>query len=289
MTTFNYQPDGSQFTSFFKNNRSIFSFLLFALVVLILFFDIFKVNSPTQYSVVTTLGKISSVQGSGLYLKIPLISRAVTYDTSIQSIECISSTGKDNCQTLDGGTKDLQAVKVSVQVSYQIDPTRLEELYKLVQDQQTFNNIIVPSTVEEALKVTTAKYTGEELVVKREEVKSTLEKELQERLNKFYLKVVAINIVNFEFGTSFQAEIDKKVATQQQVLQKEQELKRVEAESKIKITQAEADAKTIQIQGEALRKNPESLELEKIKKWDGKLPTVQTSQNPIISIPVEKK
>lgn len=289
MATFNYQPNGSQFTSFFKNSKNLFSYILVALVALILFFDIFKVNSPTQYSVVTTLGKISSIQGSGLYFKIPLVSRAVTYDTSIQSIECISNTGKNNCQTLDGGTKDLQSVKVAVQVSYQIDPTRLEELYKLVQDQQTFNNIIVPSTVEEALKVTTAKYTGEELVVKREEVKSTLEKELQDRLNKFYLKVVAINIVNFEFGASFQAEIDKKVATQQQVLQKEQELKRVEAESRIKITQAEADAKTIQIQGEALRKNPESLELEKIKKWDGKLPTVQTSQNPIISIPVEKK
>ena len=262
---------------------------LFVLLILfVLFLDSFRVNSPTQVSVVTTLGKISSIQGSVAYFKVPLFARSVVYDTSVQSIECVDGIGKETCKTLDAGTKDLQSVKVAVQVSYRIDSTKPEEIYRLVQDQATFNTVIVPSSVEEALKVTTAKYSGEELIVKRSEVKTMLEKELQTRLSEFYLKVVAVNIVNFQFSPSYQQEIDKKVATQQQTLQKQEELKRVEAEAKIKVTQAQAEADAIRLQGDVLRQNPEVLQLEKIKKWDGKLPQVQGNDGLIISLPKDE-
>ena len=279
-------------------SSKVISFLVVCVILVILIGQFWQVNSPTQISVVTNLGKVSSIQGSGLFFKIPFISKISTYDTTVQSVECIDNKGKDNCKTLDGGTRDLQSVKVAVQMSYRLDGSKVGELFNLVQDQKTFSDIIVPSTVEEALKIATAKFTSEELVANRSEVKRVLEEELQTRLDKFYLKIVAVNIVNFEFSPAFQAEIEKKVATAQQVLQKEQELKRVEAENKIRLSQAqtealvkqtnaEGEAKAIAINGEAIRKNPEALEIEKIKKWDGKLPQVQGSGTPIINL--EKK
>lgn len=276
-------------SSFFKVGfRNITAIVIIILAAIILL-DSVRINSPTQVSVVTTLGRITGIQKAGLYLKFPIISRTVNYDTTVKSIECINNVGKNNCTVLDGGTKDLQSVKVAVQVSYRIDEAKIEDLYKLVQDQSTFDNVIVPATIQEALKVSAAKYTGEELVTKRQLVKEDIETELQNRLDQFYLKVVAVNIVNFEFSQSFQSEIDKKVATQQQVLQKEQELKRVEAESKIKITAANADAEVTRIQGEALKLNPQILELQKIQKWDGKLPSVVTGSEPIISLPAQSR
>ena len=284
-TSSSFTSAGSFFRKGFQNITTIVVLFL----ALILLFDSVRVNSPTQTSIVTTVGNMTGTQGAGLYFKFPIISRATVYDTTVQSIECIDGVGKVNCKTLDGGTKDLQSIKVAVQVSYVIDGSKIKELYKLVQDQTTFDNVIVPATIEEALKVTVSKYAGEELVTKRDSVKADLEKELQERLDKFYLKLVAVNIVNFEFSESFQTEIDKKVATQQQVLQKEEELKRVEAESKIKITAANADAEVTRIQGEALKLNPQILELQKIQKWDGKLPSVVSGTDPIISLPVQTK
>jgi prohibitin 2 len=286
MATTTFTPSAS---SFFKAGfRNVTAIVIIILGIIILL-DSVRVNSPTQVSVVTTLGRISGVQKAGLYFKFPIISRTVGYDTTVKSIECTDNVGKNNCTTLDGGTKDLQSVKVAVQVSYRIDETKIEELYRLVQDQTTFDNIIVPATVQEALKVSAAKYTGEELVTKRQSVKEDIETELQSRLDQFYLKVVAVNIVNFEFSQSFQNEIDKKVATQQQVLQKEEELKRVEAEAKIKITTATADAEATRIQGSALKENPQILELEKIKKWDGVLPSVVSGNDPIISLPAQNR
>jgi regulator of protease activity HflC (stomatin/prohibitin superfamily) len=290
MATVNYSSNGfagfdpSQFSRMLRESGKNARNILFGIVLIILIFSAVRVNSPTEVSVVSTLGKITSVQGSGLYLKVPLLSHDYVYDTALQSIECIDNQGKDNCKTLDASTKDLQDVRTAVQVGYQIDGSKVGDLFRLVQDQQTFNNIIVPSTVAEALKVVTAKYTGEELVLKRTEVKDAIERELQDRLNQYFLKIKSVNIVNFEFSPSYQKEIDLKVATQQQVLQKEEELRRVQTESKIAIAQAQAQAEANNIQGEALRKNPEILELKKIEKWDGKLPQVQGSNQPIIDL-----
>ena len=267
-----------------KGSAKIVRYSIIVFVLLILTLSSVRINSPTQVSIVTTLGKISSTQGNGLYFKAPFISKDYIYETSIQSVECITGQGKENCQTLDASTKDLQDVKVAVQVSFQIDGSKVSNLFLLVQDQQTFNNIIVPATVAESLKVVTAKYTGEELVLKRGEVKNAIEKELQDRLNPYYLIVKSINIVNFEFSASFQKEIDLKVATQQQTLQKEEELKRVQAESKILTTQAQAQSDATNIQGQALKNNPEILELKKIEKWDGKLPQVQGQGNSIVNL-----
>lgn len=292
MATININPNS------LKINPVIFKLVWIIpvfLIVLFLFSSTLQINSPTEISVVTTLGKIDGIRYSGPYFKFPLISKSIKYDTTVQSIECIDAKGKDNCQTLDASTKDLQDVRAAVQVSYKIDPNQLKNLYLLIQDQNTFNNNIVPSTVAESLKVTTARYTSEELITRRGEVKEVLEKELQSRLDKFYLQVVSVNIVNFSFSQAFNQEIEKKAATAQQVLQKEAELKKVEAENQIAISKAETQAKTRQLEAEAeakaleatakvIRENPQTIEMEKIKKWDGKLPQVQGGNGTIIDI-----
>lgn len=43
------------------------------------------------------------------------------------------------------------------------------------------------------------------------------------------------------------------------------------------MAEAEGQAKALQITGEALRNNPQTLELEAVKKWDGKLPVYNGS------------
>ena len=76
----------------------------------------------------------------------------------------------------------------------------------------------------------------------------------------------------------------EKIKLEAQIIEQEAENKRIAA-------QGEADAALIRAQGEAeankeLERSltPELIELEKIKAWDGKLPTVQGSSNPIINM-----
>ncbi|RBZ46112.1 SPFH/Band 7/PHB domain protein [Klebsiella pneumoniae] len=82
--------------------------------------------------------------------------------------------------------------------------------------------------------------------------------------------------------------INAKVTANQKTLQREQEVKQREAEANMlraeadgqadaKLKLAEAEAKSIQIRGQALRENPEVLQLEAINKWNGTLPQYMTS------------
>jgi regulator of protease activity HflC (stomatin/prohibitin superfamily) len=254
------------------------------LVVSILFivglvFATIRVNSPTEVSVVTRLGNIIGTKKSGLYFTIPLIDTVTKYDTTVQSVECVDNIGKPNCKTLDAATADLQNVRVALQVSYRIVGTDVEALYRLVQDQSTFNDIIVPAAIQESMKATTAQFKAEDLIQKRNEVNTKLSEVLNGKLAVFKLELVNLNIINFEFSATYNKAIEDKSVTQQLVLQKQAELEKAEAEAKIRITQAEAEAKAIKIQNDALQSNPGYLELQKIQKWDGKLPTYYGNGN----------
>lgn len=255
-----------------KFSPRVFAVILVVTAVLILSILSIRVNSPTQASVVVRLGQIYSTQGAGLYFVFPLVDRVVVYDTTVQSVECISGVGKANCKALNAATKDLQNVSVEVQVSYRITSSDIVSLYKLVQDQSTFSNIIVPSSIEEAMKASTSKFTAEDLITKRSDVRDDLLKTLNEKLKVFSLELVSLNITNFEFSTAFEKAIDEKSVVQQQIQIQKAALERAGIDAQIKITQAEGDAKAIEIQNNALQQSPNYLELKKIEKWDGKLP-----------------
>lgn len=269
--------------------KYIISILIFILIVILLILSI-HVNTPTQVSVITRLGNISGSQGAGLFLTIPLIDNVTTYDTTIQSVECITGVGKSNCNALDAATKDLQNVKVAVQVSYKVDPKDVISLYKLIQDQSTFSNIIVPSAIEESMKATTAKYTAEELIQKRNDVGFELEKILSEKIGIYSLDLVNLNITNFDFSDAFKKAIDEKTVVQQEIQTRKSELEKAAIEAQIKQTQAEGEAKAIEIQNRALQQNVGYLELKKIEKWNGVLPLYygNAGTNTIFNIPERK-
>lgn len=268
-----------------ENIRKLIIFAVGIAILVFLIFTSVRVNSPTEISVVTRLGQINSTNAAGLYFTIPLVDNVTKYDLTIQSVECISGTGKDNCSTLDAATKDLQTVKVEVQVSYKINSSDIVSLYKLVQDQQTFKDIIVPSAIQESMKATTSKFTAEELVQKRAEVRDDLDKVLTEKLDKFSLNLVNLNITNFQFSDAFSKAVDEKSVVQQQIQTQKATLERAQVDAQIKQTQAEAEAKAIKIQNDALQSSPNYLELQKINKWDGKLPLYNGSgQNLILDL-----
>lgn len=260
------------------NTKPILALIILIALVFLLT-QMIRINTPTQVSVITRLGQINNIAGPGMYFTIPFIDRAVTYDTTIESVECITGVGKSNCQALNAATKDLQTVKVEVQVTYRINPKDIENLYRLVQDQSTFSNIIVPSAIEESMKATTSKYTAEELIQKRSEVGEDLLQTLETKLQLFSLDLVSLNITNFEFSEAYQRAIDEKSVVQQQIQTQKATLERAQIDAQIKFTQAEAEAKAIEIQNKALEQSPNYLELKKIEKWDGKLPIYEGSSN----------
>jgi len=75
---------------------------------------------------------------------------------------------------------------------------------------------------------------------------------------------------------------------QNEVAQAQAEAQKVEAEAQgqaqARITIAEAEAKAIALKGEALRQNPNVVQMSAIEKWDGRLPTYSGGALPFLHI-----
>jgi regulator of protease activity HflC (stomatin/prohibitin superfamily) len=80
------------------------------------------------------------------------------------------------------------------------------------------------------------------------------------------------------------AQINNKIANEQQALAAQAQVATVQAQAQQRIAAAEGEAKAIQLQGETLRANPAVLQLRAIEKWDGHLPQVTSGATPFINL-----
>lgn len=170
-------------------------------------------------------------------------------------------------------TKDLQQVHTDIVVNYRLSGERVAHIYKEF-GLDLEDKIILPA-INESFKAVTARFTSEELVVKRDVVSQQIREELATKLGKYNINISEINLVNFGFSVDYQKAIEAKVIATQSKLKAEQDLARIEVEAKQAIARAEGEAKSIQIQTQAINSQGGAsyVQLKAIEKWDGKLPT----------------
>ncbi|MBI4253125.1 prohibitin family protein [Candidatus Uhrbacteria bacterium] len=220
--------------------------------------------------------QFGAVQGKvfeeGLYFKIPFVQEVVKMDVKIQKDEVPASAS----------SKDLQIITSKVAINYHLEPDKVNSIWQEVG--REYNTRIIAPSIQEAVKAVTARFTAEELIIKREEVKDQIKTNLAERLIKNNIIVDEINITAFDFSQAFNEAIEAKVTAEQLKLKAERDLDRIKIEADQKIAEAQGKAKAIQIEAEALRSNPQVVELRWIEKWDGKTPTYWGQASPFVGI-----
>jgi regulator of protease activity HflC (stomatin/prohibitin superfamily) len=93
------------------------------------------------------------------------------------------------------------------------------------------------------------------------------------------LTIVDFAITNIDLTDQLEKAIEDKQVKEQQALAKVYELQKAQKDAEIRIVNAKAEAEAIKITGDALAAAPKLIELELVKKWDGKAPqSVVTSQ-----------
>lgn len=213
------------------------------------------------------------VVGEGLYFRIPLIESVQSMDVKVQKYEMKS----------DAASKDLQTVHSVVALNFHIDPDRVANIYQDVG--LLFRDRIIDPAMQEAIKASTAKFTAEELITKREMVRDDIKAQLTARLKASNILVDEFNIVNFEFSKNFNDAIEAKVTAEQQALAAKNKLEQIKFEADQKIAEARGKAEAMTIESNALRSNPQILELRALEKWNGTLPQVTGGAIPFINLP----
>ncbi|MBN2335517.1 prohibitin family protein [Candidatus Bathyarchaeota archaeon] len=243
-------------------------------------------------------GEAIDVWRPGWHFKLPFVQTVERMDMQIQKAESTESTA----------TQDLQEVSTTVAVNFRLNPDNVLDIFE--DFRHDYITRVIRPAIEESLKATTAKFTAEELITQRPEVKRMLDIELGDRLEniqgKQYFIFVQASLTDFQFSKSFTEAIESKVTQQQRALEAENKLRQIEAEAQQQVIQAKAEkeaaiaraegearaiflramaeANSTRVQAEAqsyqiqlinqmIADNPYYIQYEWIRAWDGRLPT----------------
>jgi regulator of protease activity HflC (stomatin/prohibitin superfamily) len=242
------------------------------LVSLILVAQSIVIVPAGSVGVITQWGAVNRVVYPGMSLKFPIAEGYVAMD--VRTLK--------NQVDVGAASKDLQTVTSTIAVNYRLDGKYAADVYQSVGI--NYKEVLIDPAVENIFKATTAKYTAEELITKREEVRLAAEESLAKQLVDYHIIVENFNIVNFDFSPEFNNAIEAKQVAQQEVETAKQKLARAEVEAETARTQAQgqADSQKILRDGGAL--TPEYLRYLALTKWDGRLPTVTGGAVPFIDV-----
>ncbi len=182
-----------------------------------------------------------TVLNEGLRTKMPFLDSIVIMSVQTQKYETDSSAI----------TKDLQDVSTTIALNWKLDAGMAAEVYRTL-GMDYIERIAAPA-IQETIKQITAQFNAEDLILKRDQVKTAITDSLSSRLRERGIITEMVSITNFQFSDTFTAAIEAKVAAEQAVLEALNKLEQVKVEAQQREAEAkgEADARIAKAIGEA--------------------------------------
>ena len=217
---------------------------------------------PGHRGVLVTLGKVSPVFApEGLGFKLPLVTTvvpvSVRQQTTLTKTACYSS--------------DLQQIDVELRVLYRIPENMIVKMFRDYSG-DPFESLISPR-VSEALKEVTALQSAEQIVKKREEVKSKTLDAARAKVGDL-LVIEDVVIQNVALSTELETAIEAKMVQEQEAAKAKFTQAKAEIEAQTAIIRAKGEAEAIRVRGRAVQDNPGLVQLQIVEKWNGVSPLV---------------
>ena len=248
-----------------KKNKDFYLAVQIAIVIVVLAIlsKFFIIVNAGERGVLMQFGKVQEqVLGEGIHVIAPTVYTVKKLSVRVQKQE----------SSAEASSKDLQDVFTDVALNWHIIPEEANAIFQQIGDEKEVVARIIEPAVEEVLKAVIAKYTAEEIITKRGEVKAAVDDSLTLRLVTYHIAVDDISLVHVHFSERFSEAVEAKQIAEQEAKRGEfLALKAVkEAEAKVNLAKGEAEVQRL------LRDNltPELLERQAIEKWDGKLPLI---------------
>ena len=230
----------------------VVTYAVVAILLLIIVFSSFYIIPAGYGGVLMTFGKVEpQAIPAGIHIKIPIVQSVVRMEVRTQKYEAEASAS----------SSDLQVVTAKIATNYHLTAENVPTLYNDIGVAYT-DRVIQPSE-QEIVKSVTAKFTAEELITKREQVRQEIKSLMTERLQPRGIIVKEVSIVNFDFSPAFNQAIENKVTQMQNALAQKNKLEQVKYEAEQKVTQAEAEARALELQKTQI--TPELLQLRQIE------------------------
>ncbi len=269
------------------------------IVLVVVLSSSIKIVEAGHKGVLTAFGAVDTTVSlnEGIHFVTPFRDNVIPIEVRTQKI----------VESAASASKDLQDVRTEVALNYHISPDNAQVLYQQLGFE--YAQRVISPAIQESVKQVTARFNAEELITKRETVKTEIEQQIKQRLAAYNVLVETISITEFRFSDQFIRAVEAKVEAEQRALQANNELRRIQIEAQqaearalgeqkanvaraeglkqANVLEAEGEAEAIRIIDEQLRNNPNYLEWLKTQQWDGVLPLVTggNGATPFIEIP----
>lgn len=238
---------------------------VFAFILLLIFSPLVIIDT-SERGVVVNFGQVKETLSPGPHLVNPFTTHVERINVQTQAHKVSASAA----------SADLQTASTEVTVNYHLNSDSVGTLWSTL-GTDYISKVMDPSA-QEAVKASTARYTANDLVVKRELVKDDILKLLREGVDRKaagLITIADISITNFEFSKSFQQAIEQKVQAEQDALTQKNKLAQVQYEAQQTIATAEAESRAIKLKSDAANNEKYvalqqiEVQLEAAKHWNG--------------------
>lgn len=217
---------------------------------------------PGHRGVIVTMGKVSPVFApEGFGVKAPFITTvlpvSVRQQTKTTQADCYSS--------------DLQQIKVELRVLYRIPEGMVVRAFQDYSG-DPFDSLIAPR-VAEALKEVTALQSAEQIVKRREEIKTKALEAAKVKIGSL-LVIEDIVIQDVSLSKELEDAIEAKMVQEQEAAKAKFIQQKAEIEASTAIIRAKGEAEAIRVRGKALQESPGLVQLQIVEKWNGVSPLV---------------
>jgi prohibitin 2 len=259
-----------------SDSAKLKGFLLLAAVVFVFVFgsSLFYVVEPGYRGIAKTFGTVDpNVKGEGFGFKTPWTTIILT-DVRQKTVEHTSLVF----------SKDQQELTVHFKVFYKPKETEVINLYQKYAG-DPFTSLVLPR-IEESLKEQTVLLEATQILNEREKVKFKSLENAQKKIEKM-VDVQDLSLVDIDFSPELKRAIEEKMVASQDAQKAVYKKNQVQVEAETALIKAQGEANAIKVQGEALKNNPSVLQLEIVRKWDGKSPTTVVNGGTSMLLPLK--
>lgn len=261
-----------------------FGLLAFFFGISVIFGSWYTIDQGER-GVILRNGAITGTAEPGLGFKMPFVESVV--DISIQS----KSRVYENVETY---SRDQQIANLKLSVNYRLPADQVQKIYAEYGGEEGIMSRLVDRRVYELVKTVFGQFNASTAIQER----GRLNAEIAAVIQKAVVGPVIIESVQIEdisFSAVYEQSIEARMLAEVEVQKRTQELAQQKVQAEITVTQAqatadavvaaataqaeatrlagEAEADAIRAKGDALRQNPELVQLVTAEAWNGSLPT----------------
>ena len=257
------------------------------LLALMVVFGTWYTVDQGERAVLLRNGAFVDVEGPGLHFKLPWIEsvRTISVQTTTEQYEKVNSYSQDQ-----------QPADVRVSATLHIEPTGVDTIYSRFGSlDAAISRVVTPHVLQE-LKVVFGRYTAARAIQERAKLNADAFTAIKDSMaGDPEIVLESIQIENIDFSQQYVASIEARMQAEIEVQRFQQQFQQQEVQAKItvvnaqaaadaKVAAAKADAQAIQLRGEAeagaikargdaLKQNPDLINLTAAERWNGVLPT----------------